>query len=549
MKKNFQPNFETVLNIAKRYSINTAKIEKALSEIPDFRVTVPLVGGFSTGKSSLINAALEEKLLSTDITPETAVPTELFLGNDTAELISLDGKISSMPLAEFDTKTLNIEKYKLVKLGLSAPLFKEIPSVKLVDMPGFDSGIEFHNRAIDDYLPNSLAYILAVSAAEGTLRESVLSFLGELKIHNVPAYTVITKSRSVLPEEIENIKAHLSDTINRFLKIDDVKIAVTESKGKNTDVSGFKEILTDIQNRSDDVFNKYFDSKLHDSCMSVEGFISNRLKQSDMTLDDLQHEKEQKTRELNELDKNVSREKDRLAQQLNGVIPVLRSKLSQNLNAAANTMESMLLHNQDITEKVNSIARTTVASVIQTEVEPKIKKYIAKVSEMINVSVYGNDVELSEFQKNQFSRTEKLINDGIKPLATAVGGVIGGIIGGPIGAAIGAAIGALGAFISGSIVDGAKEKKRKDQAHEQIRLIIENAVNQTAESTQEKIFSHVEEINDALSKDIEEKRALIMQSIAQSEQKLLDSTRKKEEETAQLNVDLEELRGIRNGIG
>ncbi len=564
MKKNFQPNFETVLNIAKRYSIDTAKVEKALSEIPDFRVTVPLVGGFSTGKSSLINAALEEKLLSTDITPETAVPTELFLGNDTAELISLDNKTSSMPLAEFDPKTLNIEKYKLVKLGLSAPLFKNIPSVKLVDMPGFDSGIEFHNRAIDDYLPNSLAYILAVSAAEGTLRESVLSFLGELKIHNVPVYTVITKSRSVLPEEIENIKAHLSDTISRFLKIDDVKIAVTESKGRNTDVSGFKEILSDIQNQSDDIFNKYFDLKLLDSCMSVENFISNRLKQSDMRLDDLQHEKEQKTRELNDLDKNVSREKDRLVQQLNGVIPVLRSKLSQNLNAAASTMENMLLQNQDISEKVNSIVRTTVASVIQTEVEPKIKKYITKVSEMINVSVYGNDVELSEFQKNQFSRAEDFVNKSITPLSSAAGAAIGGLIGtaishtalgaalgatvGPLGIAIGAAIGGLISLAAGGAVDAVKEKQRKDKAHNAVMQIIDSALNEITSSFQTLISSNLDEINDALSKDIEEKRALIMQSIAQSEQKLLDSTRKKEEETAQLNADLEELRGIRNGI-
>ncbi len=565
MKKNFQTNFETVLNIAKRYSIDTAKIEKALSEIPDFRVTVPLVGGFSTGKSSLINAALEDKLLSTDITPETAVPTELFLGNDTAELVSFDDKTSSMPLAEFDPKTLNIEKYKLVKLGLSAPLFKDIPSVKLVDMPGFDSGIEFHNRAIDDYLPNSLAYILAVSATEGTLRESVLSFLGELKIHNVPVYTVITKSRSVLPEEIENIKAHLSDTISRFLKIDDVRIAVTESKGKNANVSGFKEILSDIQNQSDDIFNKYFDLKLLDSCMSVESFISNRLKQSDMTLDDLQHEKEQKTRELNELDKNVSREKDRLVQQLNGVIPVLRSKLSQNLNAAASTMENMLLQNQDISEKVNFIARTTVASVIQTEVEPKIKKYITKVSEMINVSVYGSDVELSEFQKNQFSRAENFVNKSITPLSSAAGAAIGGLIGtaishtalgaaigatvGPLGIAIGAAIGGLISLAAGGAVDAVKEKQRKDKAHNAVMQIIDSALSEITSSFQALISSNLDEINDALSKDIEEKRALIMQSIAQSEQKLLDSTRKKEEETAQLNANLEELRGIRNGIG
>lgn len=565
MKKNFQPNFETVLNIAKKYSIDTAKIENAMSEIPDFRVTVPLVGGFSTGKSSLINAALEEKLLSTDITPETAVPTELVLGNDTAEIISLDDSKSSMPLAEFDPKTLNVEKYKLVKLGLSAPLFKEIPCVKLVDMPGFDSGIEFHNRAIDDYLPNSLAYILAVSATDGTLRESVLSFLNELKIHNVPVYTVITKSGSVLPEEIENIKEHLSDTIRRFLAIEDVKIAVTESKGKKANVDEFEEILAEIQNQSDDIFNRYFDTKLLDCCLTAEKFISDRLKQSDMSLDDLQHEKEQQTRELENLDRNLSHEKESLTRQLDGIVAVLQSKLSQNLNAASNTMENMLLQNQDITEKVNAIARTTVASVIQTEVEPKIKKYIATVSEMINVSVYGNDVQLSEFQKNQLSRAEDFVNGSITPLASAAGAAIGGLLGtsigstaigtlfgaaaGPLGIAIGAAIGGLISFAASSVVDAVKEKQRKEKAHNAVMQVIDSALTEVTNSFQALMSSNLDEISNAFAKEIEEKRTLIMQSIAQSEQKLFDSTRKKEEETSQLNADLEELRGIRNGIG
>lgn len=50
MRKNYEQYFEKVKEISARYSIDTAKIENALSEIPDFHVTAPVVGGFSTGK-------------------------------------------------------------------------------------------------------------------------------------------------------------------------------------------------------------------------------------------------------------------------------------------------------------------------------------------------------------------------------------------------------------------------------------------------------------------------------------------------------------------
>lgn len=551
MKKNIQPGLEKALGLARKYEIagSVEMLDSALKELPNFRVTVPLVGGFSTGKSSLINAALNEHLLSTDITPETAVPTEIFFGNNTVELVPFDdGKSTITSLSDFDPNTLRIEKYKLVKIGLSSPLFEKIPSVKVVDMPGFDSGIEFHNRAIDDYLPHSLAYILVTSANEGTLRESVISFLNEMKIYNVPVYTVITKSGSVVSDELEKIKEHLSDTIRRFLKIDDVKIAVTESKGKRANVEEFKEILFDIQNKSDDIFNDYYTNRLLSSCDKIEDQITHLLNYSDMSLDELRVEKERHEREMEELNRKVSNERDSFAKQIDNVVASLNSRLSQNLNASSQTLEAMLLQGNDISDKLNSIARTTVATVLQTELAPKVKKYVEKVSEMINVSSYGKEVQLSEFQKNQLTRAEKFINEGVKPLATAVGAVIGACIGGAFGAAIGAAIGALVSFVSGSAVDSVKEKQRKEKAHNQVKQIIESFTTDVTNAVKEQIYSNIDEINAELAKDIEEKRTLIAKAIEESEQKILEGTQHRQAEIEELNADLAELRGIRDGI-
>ncbi|AWX14665.1 hypothetical protein CEP49_08005 [Mergibacter septicus] len=39
---------------------------------------LPLIGNFSTGKSSFINAFINKQLLSTTVSPETAITIELY---------------------------------------------------------------------------------------------------------------------------------------------------------------------------------------------------------------------------------------------------------------------------------------------------------------------------------------------------------------------------------------------------------------------------------------------------------------------------------------
>ena len=69
------------------------------------------------------------------------------------------------------------------EIEYDSEFLKQIKSVNIVDLPGFDTSIELHNRAIDQYLPNSLAYLLVVSSDEPVLKESISDFLKELKVY------------------------------------------------------------------------------------------------------------------------------------------------------------------------------------------------------------------------------------------------------------------------------------------------------------------------------------------------------------------------------
>jgi len=61
-------------------------------KIRTFKVIVPIIGKFSSGKSTLLNRYLGENYLKTDIAPETAIATELCYAEEERLLIHyLDG--------------------------------------------------------------------------------------------------------------------------------------------------------------------------------------------------------------------------------------------------------------------------------------------------------------------------------------------------------------------------------------------------------------------------------------------------------------------------
>ncbi len=201
--------FLECIEVCERYELPTDLIELTIKEIENFRVTTPVIGGFSTGKSSMLNAILANNILTTQITPETSVPTEIYYGDNKVFLYNISG-IEEISIDQFKDRELDANNTKLVKIEYNNDFLREVKDVKIVDMPGFDSGLELHNKAIDKYMPNSLAYIITFSADEPVIKESIANFLKELKLHEVPVYIIITKCDKVTPEELEKCKEFMT---------------------------------------------------------------------------------------------------------------------------------------------------------------------------------------------------------------------------------------------------------------------------------------------------------------------------------------------------
>ena len=252
----YKQKFIKLKEIQDKYGIDTAETVKILEGMDTYRVNTPVVGNFSTGKSSMINAIIGKPLLSVEITPETAVPTEIYYGNNKVYQYNKDDVVERR-IEELPLTGLTVQTTDLVKIEYDNDFLKEIRSVNIVDLPGFDTSFELHNRAIDQYLPNSLAYLLVVSSDEPALKESISDFLKELKEYNMPVYVVITKSNRLDEEDLEREKKHLQKLVGDIVERDDVTVACVDSYGRIRN-DELKDILREIQSQTGKIYvNKY----------------------------------------------------------------------------------------------------------------------------------------------------------------------------------------------------------------------------------------------------------------------------------------------------
>jgi GTP-binding protein EngB required for normal cell division len=541
LKEHFSQKFNEFKEIALKYELPIEEIEKSLIEINDFKVTTPIIGGFSTGKSSMINALIEENILQTDITPETSIPTEIYFGDEEVQLYNNEKLIEIISISEFKEKELDINAIDLIKVQSSNNFLAEIKSVKIVDMPGFDSGIELHNKAIDNYLPNSLAYIITFGADESVIKESIANFLGELKLHEVPVYVVITKCDKVTESNLNKTIDYMKENIPKYLNNNDVKIVCVKSR-RNKDVMGLKEILIEIQSKSEEIFNRNFSVKLQNSSISIEKYINSRLKNINLSDSELvQKEEELQNKAKSNLEK-LEKEKEKFNFQVPSCIQNIKREIEVNLTGSSSMLQSMILNNNDIQDRVNQIVRNAVITGIKRDFEPKLQKYLKNVADLISINL---DVDTALNLDGFKVATDNMVKDIIIKSIPVILAAIGGILGGPLGAIIG---GALAIFVD-TLFKTKHEREKRELAREKVESeIIPMIVEKSGNCIEAEISSYINEINENIENKIQEEKEIIRKSLEDIKNKRVEEEEKKEEQINSLNADLEVIRGIGDGI-
>ncbi len=159
-----------------RHQLDQQRIDELSPLIEHFEIRIPLIGAFSCGKSSLLNALLGERVLATEVTPETAVPAELRYGPERLFVGCLpDGRRLSLSAADLQDNLLT----PLLLAGWvevqNAPARRWLHDGNWcwLTLPGWDSGVAAHERVIRQLRRSAFAYGVVVGVEEGASRSSL----------------------------------------------------------------------------------------------------------------------------------------------------------------------------------------------------------------------------------------------------------------------------------------------------------------------------------------------------------------------------------------
>lgn len=532
-RNEMKEKYSQLRSVRNKYDLPCQELDMAMENMDEFRVISPVIGNFSTGKSSMINAVMERELLSVDITPETAIPTELYYGKNRV-LHYYGDKVTEYKIEDLPLEGLNVRNTDLVRIEYDCPFFSQIPSVKLVDLPGFDTSIELHNKAIDKYLPNSLAYLLVVSSDEPVLKDSITDLLRELKLFHVPVYLVITKCQRLSKKELEECKKLLLNSLQEILGYSQIKCACVESIGE-VSVDEVKEFLLEIQAQTQSIFFKKYQEELRKSAKYVEVYLLDRMEKKDLSTSELEHEKEKLEKDMNEIMHYISREMDAFDAQLNLCIDEVGKKVSEDMEAAVDVLSVLIRNGNDTSDRINGIVRNAVAVSVKAEFEPRLQKYLDKITENIHIdTVMPEEIKLEIDKKMQ----DGLVHSILVKVAPFVLATVGAFISGPLLAIIGATVGAF----SDVALNMTNERKKNREALKTAKALVERVSIEAAKEAEAGMRKYVDHVNEDILRKVKRQKEVLEKSLEDVQRELELEEAIKEQDIKNIEADLQLIR-------
>lgn len=271
---------------------------KSRIEEPNKEIFIPLVGEFSSGKTSLINALTDCKKLETASKATTATIFEVHFGCDKthAEIIDANDQKTSVD----DISNLKNDNLGDVKLVRVFDTSKQVPSTTvLIDTPGLSSNDPRHKIALTSYLPQSDAVLLVTDVNQQVTR-SLIDFVNTTKLSNKPIYLVITKCDTKSKDEVAKVKQYIVENIK--LPLENI-VCVSASSG---DLNELYNLFGLIQKDKNAIVTKVLESRIQKIAENILVYVDELIKNSSSSSNLDQNIEEQK-RSLDKINNNINK--------------------------------------------------------------------------------------------------------------------------------------------------------------------------------------------------------------------------------------------------
>jgi len=406
------------------------KTQKLFKDYEEFKIPMVFIGEFSAGKSSLINAIIDEELLDVDTTPTTAKPCEICYSEE-------ENRYNKDGVEILYLKNPNLEKLK---------------NLKLVDLPGISSQYFEHMNVVKDYLANrDTIFVVAIDVSKGAISEEVLNFIRDFKAFNKDYILVVNKTDKVSEEDSNTV---LNNTISVLRDNYKVPMYSCKSSVANSDISGVISILNRYNNKYDEIRNNIFMNQFKELALemktSLEGIrdalklyhetdmekIETEIKELELAISEIESKKSE---EIDKIKRSVKKEFDELILGLeNDIRPKIEVYLKDpnQLPKDINDYLQNSPQSKELNEKLSNIFQKAINDLNESLSDLKVLNSVDSVlSTITNLASSGTAIKgLATFAKGLLA-TESIAEilgladiglTGAGAAATGTGAVVAG---------------------------------------------------------------------------------------------------------------------------
>ena len=367
---------------------------------PSAQLILPLIGEFSAGKTSLINALTDSKVLETASLPTTATLYQIIFGAPENKAVALSAEGEEVELQLDALKNDELKKYPTVTLfDTSTKVPKDII---FVDTPGLSSPDPRHREVLTSILPRVDAILLTVDANQAVTR-SLVEFVKSMRLAEKPIYLILNKIDTKSPSELQDLKRGIARDVD--LPIDSLVCASAYANN----ISELQQLLSKIQAEKTQIIAKVDALRTKELISELRSFIAEILRSSSSPKE-LKEAVRAQERELERLQSNIrllmERVKEKLSDKVDETQSTLRTQLWSSLNGILS--KKGISYNQEIDEEVVRVktillqnftrqVATTIREVNASSRDIRVQLPSAETIDLSQLGDQANVIQMEDF--------------------------------------------------------------------------------------------------------------------------------------------------------
>ena len=409
---------------------------------PSAQLILPLIGEFSAGKTSLINALTDSKVLEIASLPTTATLYQIIFGAPENKAVALSAEGEEVELQLDALKNDELKKYPTVTLfDTSTKVPKDII---FVDTPGLSSPDPKHREVLTSILPRVDAILLTVDANQAVTR-SLIDFVKSMRLAEKPIYLILNKIDTKSPSELQDLKRGIARDVD--LPIDSLVCASAYANN----ISELQQLLTKIQAEKTQIIAKVDALRTKELVGELRSFIAEVLRSSSSPKE-LKEAVRAQERELERLQNNIRQLMERVEEKLSDKVDETQSSLRTQLWSSLNGILSKkgISYNEEIKAKVINVktillqnftrqVATTIREVNASSRDICVQLPSAETIDLSQLGEQANAIQMEDFDSvgHGWDKAIGWATVGLASVATlaATGGLAALGIGGATGAA------------------------------------------------------------------------------------------------------------------